>query len=81
MLNIHERLLARVADWMDEPSCAFLRSIEDQRPNFGLIGLPHAADLPAMRRKLQNLTQHTEAKRATDRSLLEETLARIVGAR
>jgi hypothetical protein len=30
LLDIHERLLARVAVWLDEPSCAFLRSIEDQ---------------------------------------------------
>ena len=81
LLDIHERLLARVAGWLDEPSCAFLRSIEDQQPDFDLIGLPHAADLPAVRRKLHNLAQRTEAKRAADRSLLEETLARIVGAR
>jgi len=79
--DIHERLLARVAAWLDEPSCAFLRSIEDQRPDFDLIGLPHAAGLPAVRRKLHNLTQRADAKRAADRSLLEETLARIVGAR
>lgn len=81
LLDIHERLLERVAGWLDEPSCAFLRSIEDQRPDFDLIGLPHAAGLPAVRRKLHNLTQRTDAKRAADRSLLEETLARIVGAR
>ena len=64
-----------------EPSCAFLRSIEDQQPDFNLIGLPHAADLPAVRRKLHNLAQRTDAKRAADRGLLEETLARIAGAR
>ena len=50
-------------------------------PDFDLIGLPHAADLPAVRRKLHNLAQRTDAKRAADRGLLEETLARIVGAR
>ena len=33
------------------------------------------------RRKLHNLAQRTDAKRAADRSLLEETLARIVDAR
>lgn len=81
LLDIHERLLARVAGWLDEPSCAFLRSIEDQRPDFDLIELPHAVDLPAVRRKLHNLAQRTDAKRVADRSLLEETLARIVGAR
>jgi hypothetical protein len=34
-----------------------------------------------VRRKLQNLAQRTDAKRPVDRGLLEETLARIVGAR
>ncbi|MHB8254884.1 MAG: nucleotidyl transferase AbiEii/AbiGii toxin family protein [Acidiferrobacter sp.] len=81
LLDIHARLLARVAGWLDEPSCAFLRSVEDQRPDFGLIGLPHAADLPGVRRKLHNLAQRTDAKRAADRSLLEKTLARILDAR
>jgi len=81
LLDIHERLLARVSSWLDEPSCAFLRSIEDQRPDFDLIELPQAADLPGVRRKLHNLAQRTDAKRAADRSLLEETLAKIVGAR
>ncbi len=81
LLDIHERLLARVVDWLDEPSCAFLRSIEDQQPEFDLIGLPHAANLPAVLRKLHNLAQRTDVKRAADRTLLEETLARIVGAR
>jgi len=81
LLDIHERLLARVAGWLDEPSCAFLRSVEDQQPDFDLIGLPHAGDLPAVRRKLHNLAQRTDAKRAADRGLQEETLARIVGTR
>lgn len=53
--DIHERLLSRVAGWLDQPSCAFLRSIEDERPDFDLIGLLHSADFPAVRRKLHNL--------------------------
>ena len=81
LLSIHECLLARVVGWLDEPSCAFLRSIEDQRPDFDLIGLPHAANLPAVRRKLHNLAQRTDVKRAADRNQLEETLARIADAR
>lgn len=81
LLDIHERLLARVAAWLDDPSCAFLRSVEDQLPDFDLIGLPQAAALPAVRRKLHNLAQRTEAKRAADRGQLEETLARIASRR
>lgn len=81
LLDTHARLLARVAAWLDESSCAFLRSVEDQRPDFDLIGLPHAAGLPGVRRKLYNLAQRTDAKRAADRSLLEEALAGILSAR
>jgi hypothetical protein len=77
LLDIHERLLVRVAGWLDESSCSFLRSVQEEQPQFGLIGLPHVADLPAVRRKLHNLAQRTDAKRAADRSQLEETLARI----
>jgi len=34
-----------------------------------------------VRRKLHNLAQRTAAKRAADRQQLDETLARIAGAR
>jgi len=81
LLESREHLLAQVAQWLDEPSCAFLRSVEGEQPDFGLIGLAHAAELPGVRRKLYNLAQRTAAKRATDRLRLEETLVRIAGAR
>ncbi len=80
LLESRERLLARVAQWLDEPSCAFLRSVENEQPDFGLIGLAHAAELPGVRRKLHNLAQRTAAKRAADHQQLEETLARIAMA-
>ena len=81
LLESRERLLAQVAKWLDEPSCAFLRSVESEQPDFGLIGLGHAAELPGVRRKLHNLAQRTAAKRAADRRQLDETLARVAGAR
>jgi len=81
LLDVHERLLARVAEWLDESSCTFLRSVESEQPDFGLIGLAHAAELPGVRRKLHNLAKRTDAKRVTDRGLLEETLERIARAR
>lgn len=81
LLECRERLLAQVARWLNEPSCAFLRSVEGEQPDFDLIGLAHAAELPGVRRKLYNLAQRTAAKRATDRLRLEETLVRIAGTR
>ena len=81
LLESRERLLARVAHWLDAPSCAFLESVEDEQPDFSLIGLAHAAELPGVRRKLHNLAQRTAAKRVADRRQLDETLVRIAGAR
>jgi hypothetical protein len=81
LLESRERLLARVSGWLDEPSCAFLRSVEHEQPDFSLIGLAHAAELPGVRRKLHNLAQRSAAKRAADRRQLEETLERIVDSR
>ncbi|MCY1306030.1 Nucleotidyl transferase AbiEii toxin, Type IV TA system [compost metagenome] len=81
LLESRERLLSRVAAWLDEPSCAFLWSVENEQPDFGLIGLAHAAELPGVRRKLHNLAQRTADKRAADRQALEETLARVAGDR
>ncbi len=81
LLESRERLVSRVASWLDEPSCAFLRSVQSEQPDFGLIGLAHAARLPGVRRKLHNLAQRTAGKRAADRQALEVTLARIAGTR
>lgn len=77
LLESRERLLARVAGWLNEPSRAFLRSVEDEEPDFGLIGLSHASELPGVRRRLHNLAQRTAAKREADRQEREQTLERI----
>lgn len=49
------RLIADIKARMDDDTRRFLLSLHDAEPDFGLIGLPHAADLPAVRWKLQNL--------------------------
>lgn len=81
LLASRERLLSRVAAWLDGPSCAFLRSVENEQPDFGLIGLAQASELPGVRRKLHNLAQRAAGKRAADRQALEDTLARIASGR
>jgi len=78
LLDTHKRLLARIANWLDEPSRAFLRSVENEQPDFDLIGLAHAVDLPGVRRKLHNLAQRTTAKRLQDRRHLEDVLERLI---
>ena len=56
---------------------AFLLSLHDAEPDFDLIGLPHAMDLPAVRWKLLNLEklrQHNPKKHAEQRGALEDLL-------
>lgn len=55
LLESRERLLSRVAAWLDEPSCAFLRSVENEQPDFGLMGLAHAADRQALEEALARI--------------------------
>ena len=53
---------------------AFLLSLHDAEPDFGLIGLPEAAELPAVRWKLINLEklkQDDPRKHAAQRNALE----------
>ena len=80
LLRARVQLLARISELLDDPSRAFLESVEREAPDFDLIGLPHAADLPGVKRKLQNLARRTPAKREADYRQLADTLQRI-GAR
>lgn len=81
LLQSRTRLLERVVHWLDEPSSAFLRSVESEQADFSLIGLPHAFDLPGVRRKLHNLTQRSDTKRRADREALEQTLVSLAKRR
>lgn len=75
LLDVRARLLQRVSELLDAPSRAFLESIEREAPDFTLIGLPHAADLPGVCRKLSNLGQRSASKRTADFEQLTAFLA------
>lgn len=77
LLESRARMLARIPALMDAAACGFLLSLEREDPDFALIGLPQAADLPGVRRKLQNMAQRSAAKREADYRRLAETLARF----
>lgn len=77
LLRYRERLLVRLAEWIDEPSREFLLSVEDEQPDFDLIGLPQAHELPGVKRKLQNLARRSGDKRRADRLQLEQALSRL----
>ncbi len=75
LLDVRTRLLQRISELLDAPSRAFLESVEREAPDFDLIGLSHAAELPGVRRKLANLGQRSAAKRAADYERLAAALA------
>jgi len=75
LLDVRARLLQRISELLDAPSRAFLESVEREAPHFSLIELPHAADLPGVRRKLTNLGQRSAAKRTADYEQLTTFLA------
>lgn len=76
LLDVRARLLKRISELLDAPSRAFLESIEREAPDFNLIGLPHASELPGVRRKLTTLGQRSAAKRAADYEQLADVLGR-----
>jgi hypothetical protein len=80
LLEYRARLLRRIADWLTPESRAFLESVEAQSPNFDLIELPQAADLPAVKRKLQNLALRSAAKRTADLGQLRAAFERSLGS-
>jgi hypothetical protein len=60
---------------LDAPSRAFLESVEREAPDFSLINLPDAANLPGVRRKLINLANRSAAKRTADYEQLKAFLS------
>ena len=71
------RLIADVQSHLDQSAAAFLRSLIDGAPDFDVIGLPQAAQLPAVRWKVQNLLKlkaDNPAKHAEQRLALEKLL-------
>lgn len=77
LLAAREELLSRVSELLDDPTRAFLESVEREAPDFSLIELPQAAELPGVIRKMQNLARRSPAKRDADYRQLADTLDRI----
>ncbi len=77
LLAARATLLGRISQLLDAKAREFLESVEREAPDFGLIGLPQAADLPGVLRKLQNLARRSPAKRDADYRQLADTLDRI----
>jgi predicted nucleotidyltransferase component of viral defense system len=79
LVEARARLIADLAARFGDPIGRFLLSLHDAAPDFGLIGLPQAAALPAVRWKLLNLERlkrENPAKHAEQRALLEAVIGR-----
>ena len=77
LVTTRQRLIADVQSRLNDRAATFLRSLIDGSPNFDLIGLPRAAQLPAVRWKVQNLLKlkaDNPAKHAEQRNALERLL-------
>ncbi|MFK7944160.1 MAG: nucleotidyl transferase AbiEii/AbiGii toxin family protein, partial [Paracoccaceae bacterium] len=53
--DVRARLIDDIHSRLNDAAQAFLLSLQDATPDFGVIGLPQAADLPAVKWKLLNL--------------------------
>ena len=73
--EVRTRLLQHLLELLDAPSRAFLESVEREAPDFSLINLPDAANLPGVRRKLINLANRSAAKRTADYEQLKAFLS------
>ncbi len=75
LIEVRTRLHTDIRRRLTGEIAAFLLSVHDAEPDFHLIGLPGAADLPAVRWKLINLEklkENNHAKHAAQRGALED---------
>jgi len=75
--HARERLIQALHGALGEPEKAFLLSVKRKAPRFDLIGMPQAAELPAVRWKLLNLEKMAPARHAAALANLERVLAKI----
>lgn len=76
LTNARESLINTAVAGMPEPHRRFLLSFERGKPDWSLLELPGAADLPAVRWRLDNLAKLSPAERAKLVSGLETVLAK-----
>ena len=55
LIDVRTRLIDDIKSRLDDVAQTFLLSLQDATPDFDIIGLPKAADLPAVKWKLLNL--------------------------
>ena len=77
LIETGQRLHSDIASRLSGKIATFLLTLHDTKPDFGLVGFPEAAELPAIRWKIFNLKKLKYAnpeKHARQRKALEELL-------
>ncbi len=76
LVEAREMLISDIVGRMPRDHRDFLLSFKRGQPDWSLLGLPRAEDLPAVQWKLQNLAKITKDKRAALLEQLSEVLSR-----
>jgi predicted nucleotidyltransferase component of viral defense system len=71
-----DALIAEIVGKMPQPHRQFLISFECGEPNWALLGIPGAAELPAVKWRQQNLDKLTTEKRAELVKALEKVISK-----
>jgi predicted nucleotidyltransferase component of viral defense system len=77
LLAARERLLTEIHSSLDADEKAFLISLAAARPEWGKLGIPHLAQLPAIRWKLGHLQKLKEADPAKFQAQSQELQTRM----
>ena len=75
LLQVREQMIAVLVGAMPEAHRRFLLSFKRGEPDWPLLGLPHVADLPAVRFRMQKLAALPPAARAEQLGRLEAALS------
>lgn len=74
LLDAREAIIATMVGGMPQDHRGFLLGFKRGQPDWDLLGLPHVAELPAVRWKLQNLRSISDERRAGLLANLERAL-------
>ena len=75
LIRTREEMVTEVVGGMSEEHRTFLASFESGKPEWSLLGVPHASTLPAVRWRMMNVVRLDPGQRADQIGRLERALA------
>lgn len=78
LLTVRKRMMVELPGSLDPDERRFLLSLLDNKPDWPLLGIPHADELPGIRWKLNNLG-HLQTANLRKFAEQREALARLLG--